>query len=113
MTGGSKNIKYMASVGYLNQAGIIGPSGHKQINARVNIDAKVSKRISVAASYAMTNTKTDEVKTYGRSNGGGENVEGADGATQACLVAVPNFPAYNDGSITGTEAWAIANSNRP
>ena len=111
VTGGSKNIKYMASVGYLNQAGIIGPSGHKQINARVNIDAKVSKRISVAASYAMTNTKTDEVKTYGRSNSGGENVEGADGATQACLVAVPNFPAYNDGSITGTEAWAIANNN--
>lgn len=51
------------------------------------------------------------MKTYGRSNGGGENSEGADGATQGCLVAIPNFPAYNDGSLTGTEAWAIANNN--
>lgn len=30
---------------------------------------------------------------------------------QGCLVAIPNFPAYNDGSLTGTEAWAIANNN--
>ena len=30
---------------------------------------------------------------------------------RSCLVAIPNFPAYNDGSLTGTEAWAIANNN--
>ena len=111
VSGGTKNIKYMASVGYLDQNGIIAPSKHRQINARVNIDAQISKRLSMAASYSMTDTKTREVKTYGRSNGGGENSEGADGATQGCLVAIPNFPAYNDGSLTGTEAWAIANNN--
>ncbi len=111
VTGGGKNIRYMASVGYLDQDGIISPSGHKQINARINIDAKISKRLSMTANYSLTNTKTREVKTYGRSNGGGEGSEGVDGATQGCLVAVPNFPAYNDGSLTGTEAWAVANNN--
>ena len=111
VAGGSSNIKYMASLGYLDQDGIISPSGHQQINARVNIDAKISKRLSMSANYSLTDTKTREVKTYGRSNDGGEGSEGIDGATQGCLVAIPNFPAYNDKSLTGEEAWAIANNN--
>lgn len=100
VTGGSNKIKYMASLGYLDQNGIISPSGHQQINARINVDAQVTKRLSISANYAMTDTKTREVKTYGRSNSGGENGEGYDGATQGCLVAIPNFPAYNTQPLT-------------
>ena len=111
VTGGNKNVKYMASLGYLDQDGIIAPSGHKQLNARINIDAKVTDRLSVTASYAMTDTKTREVKTYGRSNSGGENSEGADGATQGTIVALPNFPAYNDGKMDLSAAWVDANTN--
>ena len=109
VTGGSKNIKYMASLGYLNQDGIIHPSGHQQFNGRINIDAQVSKIFSISANYSMTDTKTREVKAYGRSNSGGEGSEGYDGATQACLVAIPNFPAYN--TVTPTGAWMDANNN--
>ena len=111
VTGGNKNVKYMASLGYLNQDGIIAPSGHKQLNARINIDAKVTDRLSVTASYAMTDTKTKEVKTYGRSNSGGEGSEGYDGATQGTIVALPNFPAYNDGKMDLSAAWVDANTN--
>lgn len=107
--GGNKNIRYMASLGYLDQDGIIAPSNHKQINARLNLDAQVSKTLSLSVSYAMTDAKTREVKTYGRSNGGGENGEGYDGATQACLVAIPNFPAYN--TVTPDLSWASANNS--
>lgn len=108
VTGGNKRIKYMASLGYLDQDGIIAPSGHKQINARVNIDAQVTDKFKVTASYAMTDTKTREVKTYGRSNSGGENGEGYDGATQGTIVAVPNFPAYND--KVPERSWVDANA---
>lgn len=111
VTGGNKNLKYMASLGYLDQDGIIAPSGHKQINARINIDAKVTDRLSVTASYAMTDTKTREVKTYGRSNSGGEGSEGYDGATQGTIVAVPNFPAYIDDKLDLSAAWVDANTN--
>lgn len=107
VNGGSKNIKYMASLGYLDQDGIISPSGHKQINARINLDAQVTKRFSVSVNYSMTDAKTREVKTYGRSNGGGEGSEGYDGATQGCLVAIPNFPAYNDIENLASQPWAI------
>ena len=111
VTGGNKNLKYMASLGYLDQDGIIAPSGHKQINARINIDAKVTDRLSVTASYAMTDTKTREVKTYGRSNSGGENGEGYDGATQGTIVALPNFPAYIDDKLDLSAAWVDTNTN--
>lgn len=111
VTGGTKRLKYMASLGYLDQDGIIAPSGHKQINARVNIDAQVTDKLKVTASYAMTDTKTREAKTYGRSNGGGEGSEGYDGATQGTIVAVPNFPAYNDGKMDLSAAWVDANTN--
>ncbi len=110
VNGGSKKIKYMASLGYLDQDGIIAPSGHKQLNARINIDAQVTDRLKVTASYAMTDTKTREVKTYGRSNGGGEGSEGYDGATQGTIVAVPNFPAYIDENSIDP-SWATANNN--
>ena len=111
VTGGNKRIKYMASLGYLDQDGIIAPSGHKQINARVNIDAQVTDKLKVTASYAMTDTKTREVKTYGRSNSGGEGSEGYDGATQGTIVAVPNFPAYIDENTFKNDAWVAANNN--
>ena len=111
VTGGTKRLKYMASLGYLDQDGIIAPSGHKQINARVNIDAQVTDKLKVTASYAMTDTKTKQVKTYGRSNGGGEGSEGYDGSTQGTIVAVPNFPAYNDGKMDLSAAWVDANTN--
>ena len=109
VTGGSKNIKYMASVGYLDQDGIIHPSGHKQVNARINLDAQVSKKLGFQVNYSMTDTKTREAKTYGRANGGGENSEGYDGATQACILSIPNFPAYN--TVTPSGAWIDANVN--
>lgn len=111
VNGGNKNVKYMASLGYLDQDGIIAPSGHKQINARINIDAKVTDRLTVTTSYAMTDTKTREVKSYGRSNSGGEGSEGYDGATQGTIVALPNFPAYIDDKIDLSAAWVDANSN--
>ena len=107
INGGSKNLKYMASLGYLDQDGIISPSGHKQINARINLDAQVTKKLSVSVNYAMTDAKTREVKTYGRSNSGGENGEGYDGATQGTIVAIPNFPAYNTIENLATQPWAI------
>ena len=111
VTGGTKKLKYMASLGYLDQDGIIAPSGHKQINARVNIDAQVTDKLKVTASYAMTDTKTKSVKTYGRSNSGGEGGEGYDGATQGTIVQVPNFPARIDDKIDLSAAWVDANEN--
>ena len=52
VTGGSKAIRYMASVGYMDQDGIIAPSNHNRINARLNLDAQITKHFSASMSYS-------------------------------------------------------------
>ena len=112
--GGTKDIKYMASLGWLDQDGIIAPSGHKQLNGRINVDAKVNKYLTISANYSLTDAKTREVKTYGRSNAGGEYKEGGDGLVQGTLVAIPNFPAYIDeNTFAGNNAaWVEPTSSQ-
>ena len=90
--GGNEKIRYMASLGYINQDGIISPSNHKQITARLNLDAKVTKRLSVSANYSMYDARTRAVSAEGR------NIN--DGATQCMLQSHPNVPCYNeDGTL--------------
>ncbi|MCC6287519.1 MAG: TonB-dependent receptor [Chitinophagaceae bacterium] len=48
LSGGSENVKYMASLGYQNQQGqyINSATGYKQYDFRINLDAKVNKYIT-------------------------------------------------------------------
>ncbi len=48
LTGGSDNIKYLASLGYINQDGyyVNSATGYKQYDMRVNLDTKINKYIS-------------------------------------------------------------------
>lgn len=45
-TGGSKNIKYYASIGMLNQDGILRNTDYQRYNVRSNIDAKIAKNLN-------------------------------------------------------------------
>lgn len=49
LTGGSENLKYMASLGYQNQDGIYinSATGYKQYDMRINLDAKINEFISI------------------------------------------------------------------
>ena len=49
LTGGTENVKYLASLGYQNQDGYYNNSatGYKQYDMRINIDAKVNKYINL------------------------------------------------------------------
>jgi TonB-linked SusC/RagA family outer membrane protein len=50
LTGGTENVKYLASLGYENQDGYYKNSatGYKQYDMRINLDAKVNKYISAS-----------------------------------------------------------------
>ncbi len=49
MTGGSENLKYLASLGFQDQDGnyINSATGYKQYDLRLNLDAKVNEFINV------------------------------------------------------------------
>lgn len=51
ISGGSENVKAFASVGYLNTQGIALKQGFERYNARLNVDANFSKRLSAGLSF--------------------------------------------------------------
>lgn len=86
--GGTKAIKYMASVGYMDQDGIIAPSNHNRINARINLDAQITKHLTASISYSMYDAKNTVVQAEGRMIN--------DGVIQSALMYLPNLPAYEE-----------------
>ncbi len=54
VSGGSENIRYLASLGYLNQDGYYKNSatGYKQYDLRLNLDVKVNKFINISLGVA-------------------------------------------------------------
>lgn len=65
INGGSENIKYMASLGYLNQTGILPNAGREQFNARTNLDMKINKRLSARMNLSfIKNDYSDASSAY-------------------------------------------------
>lgn len=65
INGGSENVKYMASLGYLNQTGILPNAGREQFNARTNLDMKINKRLSARMNLSfIKNDYSDASPAY-------------------------------------------------
>lgn len=65
INGGSENVKYMASLGYLNQTGILPNAGREQFNARTNLDIKINKRLSARMNLSfIKNDYSDASSAY-------------------------------------------------
>src|SRR5262249_28019567 len=83
--GGTNNVRYLVSGGYMNQDGIIVSTGQKRINLRANIDADVSPKLKISSSMFITRNDNQEVEE-GRFD---------HGAILGALVYMPFFPEYN------------------
>ncbi len=65
LTGGTDNVRYMASVGYLNQNGIMVHSNREQFNMRTNLDVKLSERLNVRTNMSFIhNDYQDPTNSY-------------------------------------------------
>lgn len=87
--GGNDKTKYFLSGSYQNQDGIMLGTDQQVYNFRVNVDSKVSKRLTVGANVAFTYNDNNEVTTgrYDHS------------PSMAALIYLPTLPVYNeDGS---------------
>ncbi|CAN5506864.1 TonB-dependent receptor [soil metagenome] len=68
-TGGTENVRYAVSGEYFNQDGIIVNSGFKRYSLRTNIDAQLSKRLSVKLSLNPSYTDQRSLPSTGVSGG--------------------------------------------
>lgn len=85
-SGGTENFSYRASIGYLNQQGLVKKSGFERVSARINLDQtalngklKIATNLSLitgkrdyvnydAFTYSITNMPTDPVYTTNAAN---------------------------------------------
>ncbi|WP_373822152.1 TonB-dependent receptor [Bacteroides heparinolyticus] len=95
INGGAENASYMASIGYLNQTGILPNAGREQFNARTNLDMKLSKRFTARMNLAfIKNEYTDASSAY--AGGSSDQI-----IRQLNLIA-PWIVARNDNGTWGT-----------
>ncbi|MBC7000715.1 TonB-dependent receptor [Cytophaga sp. FL35] len=91
--GGSESAKYSWSSSFLNQDGIILNSNYKRITSRLNVDFKVSDKLTVGQSLSYTNG------TNNRINAGGS---GNLSVVRELLIRPPSYAMYlPDGSLNG------------
>lgn len=90
-TGGTENIKYMVSMGYYDQSGIIIGSEYKRFNVRSNIEAQLTKRLKLGSTLSGSYGYGDFSRTEGHL--------GMRGMIQCALAINPLLPVYKeDGS---------------
>jgi TonB-linked SusC/RagA family outer membrane protein len=73
--GGSDKTRYMLSLGYMDQQGVIIESRFKRYNLRINLDQRVNDKIKIGNSLAVSYTNNNRLRNTGaaRSNGGEQN----------------------------------------
>ena len=92
INGGAENVKYMASIGYLNQTGILPNAEREQFNARTNLDMKLSSRLTARMNLAFIKNKYAEPSAAF----GGAGVDQV--IRQLNLMAPWIVPRYEDGT---------------
>ena len=107
VSGATKNTSYYFSMGYTDQEGMVKMNTYNRKNARLNIDQKVNKYISMSANISYSNGYSEAPNT-------GASFATA-GAARLAFVLPPNLGPYAlDGSgnynINGS---AIGNMGQP
>lgn len=88
ISGSSASTSYYLSVGYSDQEGMIKNNFYERKNARMNVDHKVNKYITLGANIAYTNGYTESPNT-------GSNFSTA-GAARLAFVLPPIVGPYNN-----------------
>jgi TonB-linked SusC/RagA family outer membrane protein len=104
VVGGNEKLSYRFSAGYLNQDGIMDPSGHERINVRTNVDAQVTKRFRTGINFSFSSINERPVPAGGRFSDATNP-----GIVQTALVMYPQMAVYNaDGSYAVGQQIALA-----
>jgi len=112
-TGGNENVKYALSGEYFNQQGIVINNDFKRYSLRANIDAQLSKRITVKINLNPSFTDSRNVQAAGAGTGPNDGI-----IAQAVIVnswyplidLTGNYFAFNGlaGSSNATNPLALA-----
>lgn len=105
VNGGTDNMSYMASVGYLNQSGVLKNAGREQFNGRTNLTMNITKRLTARLNLAfIKNNYTDPSSAY--SGGSSDQI------IRQLNVIAPWIVARYTGD-DGKPAWGTISDGNP
>ena len=107
LSGGTEKIKYFVSLGAYNQQGIIKRTSYNRYNARINLDAQVSRDFSLSVGIAAREAVQKEP---GLSAGVGNTYASI---FQQALLMYPYLPAEKDGLPVGSMNGAGNGNQNP
>ena len=94
--GGTEKTRFYMGAGYFDQKGIVIQSGFTRMNARINLDHKVSDRFSIGSNLSITRSKNQ--RSF--------NDDTYTGIITNAIGASPLMPAYEaDGSYASFEDY--------
>jgi TonB-linked SusC/RagA family outer membrane protein len=95
VSGGAEKVHYMASVGFLQQKGILPNAERQQFNGRTNLDIKLSDRLTVRMNMAyIKNDYKDPTNSYVG--------DGSDQIIRQLNLIAPWIPYKNEDGSYGT-----------
>ena len=86
-SGGKDNLRYLIAGNYTGQDGIISGTNFKRYGATINLDADISKRLTISQSLMLTVTNNKIVPTDTKG------YEGVSNVIDALYEALPTIPA--------------------
>tara|TARA_R110001599_G_scaffold335402_5_gene552327 strand:+ start:357 stop:3479 length:3123 start_codon:yes stop_codon:yes gene_type:complete len=89
VSGGTAETRYMFSLGYYDQQGIIQKNNADRINLRLNLDSKLSDKLSISVKLAGNKTSSNEPSAPYGNGGIGNIIAGA----MRNSNAIPGFTA--------------------
>lgn len=92
VSGSSDVVRYMASVGFLDQTGILKNTDRRQFNARTNLDIKISSKFNARVNLAYVNNKYNDASSA-YAGGGSDQI-----IRQLNLMAPWIVARYDDGT---------------
>ncbi|EKE04565.1 MAG: hypothetical protein ACD_20C00049G0002 [uncultured bacterium] len=85
LTGGSEKAKYMASIGYLDEKGILQTTNFNRFSGRANVDAQPNEWLKFGLNTNFAQTKSNFLNATGSST---SNV------WYSCMLMAPIYPVY-------------------
>lgn len=110
VNGGSENIKYFMSAGYYDDIGTLNNLGYKRYNVRSNVDAKISRDLSV--SLTLDGNMKKSYRPWW-SYDGNYPVNGLGDLYQGIMNTSPYWPMYIGGKPVGNAANGQFNTWHP
>lgn len=89
LNGGSESTRYMVSVNYMNQEGVVKNNGTQRLSARFNFDQDINKYVSVGLTATYSQNQYNNVPL---GDGANEN----SGVLTAAILANPAIPVYDE-----------------